>query len=64
MQNRANYWGEPDDEPLPDWMDPVKCRQLNEQKELRRKTGRDLNSVIQEALNQPSVPITIQEPKL
>jgi hypothetical protein len=49
---------------LPDWMDPVKCRQINEQKELSRKTGRDLNSVIQEALNQPPVPINIQEPKL
>lgn len=50
-------WGEPDDmEPLPDWMDPKKCRQVNEQKEMRRASGRDLNSVIMEALNKPAVP--------
>ena len=59
-----NYWGPPDDEePLPDWMDPVKCKQINEAKELRRKSGKDLMSVIQEALQKPAVPITILPPK-
>ena len=59
-----NYWGPPDDEePLPDWMDPKKCRQVNEQKELRRKSGKDLMSVIQEALQKPAVPVTILPPK-
>ena len=59
-----NFWGPPDDEPLPDWMDPVKCRQVNEQKELRRKSGRDLNSIIEETLRKPPVNIDIKEPKL
>ena len=59
-----NYWGEPEnDNPLPDWMDPKKCRQVNEQKELRRKSGKDLMSVIQEALQKPAVPVTILPPK-
>jgi len=59
-----NYWGEPDDDnPLPDWMDPKKCRQLNESKELRKRTGKDLMSVINEALQKPAVPITILPPK-
>lgn len=59
-----NFWGPTDDEPLPDWMDPVKCRQVNEQKELRRKSGRDLNSIIEETLRKPPVNIDIKEPKL
>ena len=59
-----NYWGEPDDDnPLPDWMDPVKCRQVNEAKENRKRTGKDLMSVINEALQKPAVPITILPPK-
>ena len=59
-----NYWGPPDDEePLPDWMDPVKCKQINEAKELRRQSGKDLMSVINEALQKPAVPITILPPK-
>ena len=59
-----NYWGPPDDEePLPDWMDPVKCKQINEAKEYRRQSGKDLMSVIQEALQKPAVPITILPPK-
>lgn len=57
-----NFWGEPDDEPLPDWMDPVKCRMVNEQKEMRRQSGKDLNSVIMEALTKPAIPVTIKEP--
>ena len=57
-----NYWGEPDDEPLPDWMDPVKCRMVNEQKELRRQSGKDLNSVIMEALTKPNIPVMIDKP--
>lgn len=54
-----NLWGPPDDEPLPDWMDPIKCRQINE----RKRTSKDLMSVINEALNKPSVPIIIETPK-
>lgn len=60
-----NFWGPPDDdEPLPDWMDFRKCRQVNEQKELRKKSGRDLNSIIEETLRKPPVNIDIKEPKL
>lgn len=56
-------WGEPDDmEPLPDWMDPVKCKMANEQKELRRKTGGDLNSIIMATLQKPPVPQVPDEP--
>ena len=59
-----NYWGPPDDEePLPDWMDPIRCKQVNEAKENRKRTGKDLMSVIQEAMNKPPVPITILPPK-
>lgn len=58
-----NFWGESDDEPLPDWMDPVKCKAVNEQKENRKKTGKDLVSIIQETLRKPPVHIDIKEPK-
>ena len=59
-----NFWGPPDDEPLEDWMDPVKCRQVNEQKEQRRKSGKDLNSIIEETLRKAPIHIDIKEPKL
>ena len=58
-----NYWGPPNDEPLPDWMDPIKCKQVNEAKENRKLTGKDLMSVINEALQKPAVPIIIETPK-
>jgi hypothetical protein len=52
-----NYWGPPDDDnQLPDWMDPVKCRQVNEQKEMRKKNGGDLMSIIEQTLKKPPVP--------
>jgi hypothetical protein len=58
-----NYWGEPDDDAgLPDWMDPKKCHQLNEQKKQRQQNGKDLNSVIQECLNKPAVHVIIDKP--
>ena len=57
-----NYWGPPDDdEPLPDWMDPIKCKQVNEAKENRKRTGKDLMSVINEALNKPPIPVEIKK---
>lgn len=60
-----NFWGPPDDDDeLPAWMHPEKCRQVNEQKELRRKSGRDLNSIIEETLRKPPVNVDIKEPKL
>jgi hypothetical protein len=58
-----NYWGpQDDDNDLPAWMDPKKCRQVNEEKEQRRKSGKDLNSVIQECLNKPAVRVIIDKP--
>ena len=58
-----NYWGPQDEEDaLPDWMDPRKCHQLNEQKKQRQQMGRDLNSVIQECLKKPLIPVTIDKP--
>jgi hypothetical protein len=59
-----NYWGPQDEEDaLPDWMDPRKCHQLNEQKKQRQQMGRDLNSVIQECLKKPLIPVIIDSPK-
>ena len=60
--NQRSFWGESDDEPLPDWMDPVKCKIANEQKELQRKNGNSLNEAILNALNKPAVPLIIKEP--
>jgi len=60
--NQRSFWGESDDEPLPDWMDPVKCKIANEQKELRRKNCNSLNESILNALNKPAVPLIIKEP--
>lgn len=57
-----NHWGESDDESLPDWMNPKKCHQFNEQKEQRRKTGKDLNSVIEDCLKKPPVHVIIESP--
>jgi hypothetical protein len=58
-----NYWGPQDEEDaLPDWMDPRKCHQLNEQKKQRQQMGKDLTSVIQECLNKPAVHVIIDKP--
>jgi hypothetical protein len=58
-----NYWGPQDEEDaLPDWMDPRKCHQLNEQKKQRQQIGKDLTSVIQECLNKPAVHVIIDKP--
>ena len=63
--NRANnFWGEPDDEPLPDWMDPVKCKQKTEQTLWRKRGGgRSLTEAIEDAMKQPEIHIDIKEPK-
>mgnify|MGYP003333211824 FL=1 len=51
-----NYWGEPDEEPLPDWMNPRTYRVDY------KRSNRTLNEVILEALKKPSVPIILEEP--
>jgi hypothetical protein len=44
-------------------MDPAKCKQVNEQKEMRKKSGKDLMSVINECLQKPPVPQIPDEPQ-
>ncbi len=58
-----NFWGPPDEEPLEDWMNPAKCKQVNEQKEMRKKSGKDLMSVINECLQKPPVPQIPDKPQ-
>ena len=57
--NNKNFWGEPDDEPLPEWMDP---KTYSNPKPKRR--GPSLMESIEEAMRKPPVPIEIKEPKL
>ena len=57
--NNKNFWGEPDDEPLPEWMDP---KTYSNPKPKRR--GPSLMESIEEAMKKPPVPIDIKEPKL
>ena len=59
-----NYWGEPDDEPLPDWMDPKKCHQVNQANELRRQRVGSLTEAINAALAQPAVPQVEDRPDI
>ena len=46
-----NFWGDSDDEPLPEWMDP-------------KRSGPSLMESIEEAMRKPPVPVNIEEPKL
>jgi hypothetical protein len=57
--NNKNFWGEPDDEPLPEWMDP---KTYSNPKPKRR--GPSLMESIEEAMKKPPVPVDIKEPKL
>ena len=54
-----NFWGEPDDEPLPAWMDPNTYRNPKP-----KRVGSSLTEEIQKALSKPPVPIVIDEPKV
>ena len=56
---KNNYWGEPDDEPLPDWMNPETYRNSH----IRPRPSKSLNEAIQECLRKPAIPIVITEPK-
>jgi hypothetical protein len=57
--NNNNFWGEPDDEPLPEWMDP---KTYSNPKPKRH--GPSLMESIEEAMKKPPVPVDIKEPKL
>lgn len=54
-----NFWGEPDDEPLPDWMNPETYRQ---KKPLLNKRPQSLEEAAAAALKKPAVPIVIVPP--
>lgn len=55
-----NFWGEPDDEPLPSWMDPNTYRN----KLTPQRQPKTLSEAIAEALQKPAVPIVLQEPDI
>jgi hypothetical protein len=55
-----NYWGEPDDEPLPDWMNPKTYQNGGQPK----KKGKSLEQMAEEALKKPAVPIILKEPNI
>ena len=58
-QMNKNFWGEPDDEPLPEWMDPKTY-----QNPKPKRSGPSLMESIQEAMRKPPVPVDIRESKL
>jgi len=57
--NPKNFWGEPDEEPLPDWMNPETYRNKNK---FRTKPPQSLEEAAAEALKRPPVPIVIVPP--
>ena len=46
-----NYWGEPDEEPLPDWMNP---------KSQKARVLKSLEEAAAEALKKPPIPIILK----
>jgi hypothetical protein len=55
-----NFWGDPDDEPLPDWMNPETYQ--NNGKMNRMVKNKSVEEVAAEALTKPPVPIIIKPP--
>ena len=55
-----NHWCEPDDEPLPTWMNPKTYNNGNQIK----KSRQSLEEVCAKALTKPAVPVIIQEPRI
>jgi hypothetical protein len=55
-----NYWGEPDEEPLPDWMNPKTYQKGGQLK----KQSKSLEQIAEETLKKPLVPIIIREPDI
>jgi hypothetical protein len=53
-----NFWGEPDEEPLPDWMNP---KTYNQPKILQR-SRQTLEEAAAAALKKPPVPILLKDP--
>jgi hypothetical protein len=55
-----NYWGEPDEEPLPDWMNPKTYQNGGQPK----KRGKSLEQIAEEVLKKPAVHIILREPNI
>lgn len=53
-----NFWGDPDDEPLPDWMNPIKYQQAK----LFRPKHQTLEEAAAEALKKPPIPVLLKDP--
>jgi hypothetical protein len=49
-----NYWGDPDDEPLPDWMNPDTYRNGNKLK----KPASSLEDAVKEAMKKPAIDVS------
>lgn len=54
-----NFWGEPDDEPLPDWMNPETYRKRTGVLQRKRQS---LEEVAANVLKKPPVPIILKDP--
>lgn len=55
-----NFWGDPDDEPLPDWMNPETYRYNTKMnKSVKMKS---VEEIAAEVLTKPPVPIIIKPP--
>lgn len=55
-----NFWGDPDDEPLPAWMDPKSYREGGAM--FKGIHNKSLEQVCADALKKPAVPVTIVQP--
>lgn len=54
-----NYWGEPDEEPMPDWMNPQTYRRGNHKK---AKILQSLEEACADVLKKPPIPIILKPP--
>jgi hypothetical protein len=54
-----NYWGDPDEEPLPDWMNPKTYQKGFNPK---ARIVKSLEEAAAEALKKPVVPIILKPP--
>jgi len=55
-----NYWGEPDEEPLPDWMNPKTYQKGFNPK---ARVVKSLEETAADALKKPPIPIILKPPK-
>jgi hypothetical protein len=53
-----NFWGEPDEEPLPNWMNPETYRKGV----LPTRSSKSMEEIAAEILKKPPVPILLKDP--